>query len=127
TSLARSVTADLRQDLITDSPRWTSDNGLKTQLLIEAEVRLRALYHLQKSSGLHRVINATGVVLHTNLGRAPLSDAAREAMIEAAGYCSLEYDTITGGRGLRGARAEHLLVDLTGAEAALIVNNCAAA
>jgi L-seryl-tRNA(Ser) seleniumtransferase len=127
TSLARSVTADLRRELITDSSRWESDNGLKTQLLAEAELRLRALHHLQKSSGVRRVINATGVVLHTNLGRAPLSAAAREAIIEAAGYCSLEYDTITGERGLRGARAEHLLVDLTGAEAALIVNNCAAA
>jgi L-seryl-tRNA(Ser) seleniumtransferase len=127
TSLARSVTANLREELITDSSRWVSDNGLKTQLLAEAETRLRALHHLQKSSGVRRVINATGVVLHTNLGRAPLSDAARDAMIEAAGYCTLEYDTITGERGLRGARAEHLLVDLTGAEAALIVNNCAAA
>ena len=127
TSLARSVTADLRRELITDSARWISDNGLKSRLLTEAEERLRALHLLQKSSGVRRVINATGVVLHTNLGRAPLSDAAREAMIRAAGYCSLEYDTITGERGLRGARAENLLVDLTGAEAALIVNNCAAA
>jgi L-seryl-tRNA(Ser) seleniumtransferase len=127
TSLARRVTADLRQELLTDSSQWTSDHDLKTRLLAEAELRLGALHHLQKSSGVRRVINATGVVLHTNLGRAPLSDAAREAMIEAAGYCSLEYDTVTGERGLRGARAEHLLVDLTGAEAALIVNNCAAA
>jgi L-seryl-tRNA(Ser) seleniumtransferase len=127
TSLARSVTADLRRELITGSARWISDNGLKSRLLGEAEERLRALHLLQKSSGVRRVINATGVVLHTNLGRAPLSDAAREAMIRAAGYCSLEYDTITGERGLRGARAENLLVDLTGAEAALIVNNCAAA
>lgn len=127
TSLARSVTADLRRELITDSSRWIGGNGLKSRLLGEAELRLRALHLLQKSTGVRRVINATGVVLHTNLGRAPLSDAAREAMIRAAGYCSLEYDTISGERGLRGARAEHLLVDLTGAEAALIVNNCAAA
>src|SRR6185295_14621927 len=63
----------------------------------------------------------------TNLGRAPLSQAARDAMIEASGYCTLEYDTLTGARGLRGARAEELLTDLTGADAALIVNNCAAA
>ena len=126
-SLARIVAAGLRQELITDPSRWASDSGLKTQLAAEAELRLGALHHLQKSSGVRRVINATGVVLHTNLGRAPLSGAAREALIAAAGYCSLEYDTITGERGLRGARAEHLLVDLTGAQAALIVNNCAAA
>jgi L-seryl-tRNA(Ser) seleniumtransferase len=67
------------------------------------------------------------VVLHTNLGRAPLSEAAREAIAGVSGYCTLEYDTITGARGGRGARAEQLLVDLTGAEAALVVNNCAAA
>src|SRR5207302_5243701 len=80
------------------------------------------------SRGLRRVINATGVVLHTNLGRAPLSEAARRAIAEeAAGYCSLEYDLAKGERGRRGGRAEDLLMQLTGAEAALIVNNCAAA
>jgi L-seryl-tRNA(Ser) seleniumtransferase len=77
---------------------------------------------------LRRVVNATGVVLHTNLGRAPLSAAARERVArEAAGYCTLEYDTETGARGRRGARAEALLAELTGAEDALVVNNCAAA
>ena len=78
--------------------------------------------------GLRRVINASGVILHTNLGRAPLSDAARRRIAgEAAGYCTLEYDASTGERGRRGARVEQLLADLTGAEAALVVNNCAAA
>ena len=76
---------------------------------------------------MHRVINATGVILHTNLGRAPLSDAARRAIEEASGYCTLEYDATSGSRGRRGARAEDLLLELTGAQAALIVNNCAAA
>ncbi|HEY3582375.1 MAG TPA: L-seryl-tRNA(Sec) selenium transferase, partial [Pyrinomonadaceae bacterium] len=74
-----------------------------------------------------RVINATGVLLHTNLGRASLSAAARAAIAEAAGYCNLEYDVTTGTRGKRGARVEALLRDLTGAEDALVVNNCAAA
>jgi L-seryl-tRNA(Ser) seleniumtransferase len=73
------------------------------------------------------VINATGVVLHTNLGRAPLSVAARDAMIESSRYCTLEYDAASGSRGKRGARVESLLKDLTGAEDALVVNNCAAA
>ncbi len=93
----------------------------------EAERRLVDLHASQKATGLRRVINATGVILHTNLGRAPLSEAACQAMNVASGYCTLEYDIATGGRGRRGGRAEDLLVDLTGAEAALVVNNCAAA
>jgi L-seryl-tRNA(Ser) seleniumtransferase len=73
------------------------------------------------------VINATGVVVHTNLGRAPLAPQAREAMIAASGYCDLEYDLDTGGRGARAARLEPLLCDATGADAAYAVNNAAAA
>jgi L-seryl-tRNA(Ser) seleniumtransferase len=73
------------------------------------------------------VVNATGVVLHTNLGRAPLSPAAREAVAAAAGYASVEYDLVTGRRGRRGAVAETLLREATGAEAALAVNNAAGA
>jgi L-seryl-tRNA(Ser) seleniumtransferase len=77
---------------------------------------------------LRRVINATGVVLHTNLGRAPLSDAARQAVDAVArGYASLEFDLATGKRGERGAGVERWLTRLTGAESALIVNNGAAA
>ena len=83
---------------------------------------------MNHNAGIRRVINATGVILHTNLGRAPLSDSARDAVgREAAGYCTLEYDAVTGSRGKRAARAEELLVQLTGAEAALVVNNCASA
>jgi L-seryl-tRNA(Ser) seleniumtransferase len=82
----------------------------------------------EQRRGVRRVINATGVVIHTNLGRAPLSAAARRAITdEAAGYCTLEYDLATGKRGRRGRRAEELIIDLTGAGDALIVNNCAAA
>ena len=73
------------------------------------------------------VVNATGVVLHTNLGRAPLSAAARAAVAEAAGYASVEYDLAAGTRGRRGAAAEALLRAATGAEAALVVNNAAGA
>ena len=76
---------------------------------------------------LQKVINATGVILHTNLGRAPLSNEAREAVTAASGYCTLEYDLNTGGRGVRAPLAERLLADLTGAEDAVVVNNCAAA
>ncbi|MGH7651679.1 MAG: L-seryl-tRNA(Sec) selenium transferase [Gemmatimonadaceae bacterium] len=77
---------------------------------------------------LRRVVNATGIVLHTNLGRAPLADAAIEAIAETAGgFSNLEYDLQTGQRGSRYSHCVGLLVQLTGAQDALVVNNCAAA
>ncbi len=77
---------------------------------------------------LRPVINATGVIIHTNLGRAPLSASAQRAISEvASGYSSLEYDLRQGSRGSRDVHAEDLLVRLTGAESALVVNNNAAA
>jgi L-seryl-tRNA(Ser) seleniumtransferase len=110
------------------SPDATQNQELlRATYLEEAERRLVNAHKAETNSGLGRVINATGVILHTNLGRAPLSAAARRAVAEAAGYCSLEYDLASGERGRRGARAEDLLVQLTGAEGALVVNNCAAA
>jgi L-seryl-tRNA(Ser) seleniumtransferase len=77
---------------------------------------------------LRRVINATGVVLHTNLGRAPLADSAVEAIADiASGFSNLEYDLESGARGSRYSHCVSLLQKLTGAEDALVVNNCAAA
>ena len=76
---------------------------------------------------LRRVINATGVVLHTNLGRAPLSDAAIAAIRDASGTVSVEYDLERGTRGERHGHAARLLADATGAEDAVVVNNGAAA
>jgi L-seryl-tRNA(Ser) seleniumtransferase len=74
------------------------------------------------------VINATGVILHTNLGRAPLSKAAIQAIASlSSGYLTLEFDLAKGTRGSRELHAEALLTRLTGAEAALVVNNNAAA
>jgi len=131
--LARQVTEDLRRELkkaerLSGSAVDSRENHSREHLLREAENRLAAAYQNELSRRLRRLINATGVILHTNLGRAPLSEAARRAISEdAAGYCTLEYDLTKGERGRRGARAEDLLAQLTGAEAALIVNNCAAA
>jgi L-seryl-tRNA(Ser) seleniumtransferase len=77
---------------------------------------------------LRRVINATGIVLHTNLGRAPLAAAALDAIgTIAAGYSNLELDLDRGARGSRYVHCASLLRELTGAEGALVVNNCAAA
>ncbi|HUF74679.1 MAG TPA: L-seryl-tRNA(Sec) selenium transferase [Longimicrobiales bacterium] len=79
-------------------------------------------------ASLRSVINATGVVLHTNLGRAPLAASAAEAMLAAArGYTNLEFDLEAGERGSRYVHCVALLTELTGAEDALVVNNAAAA
>ncbi|MBV9928629.1 MAG: L-seryl-tRNA(Sec) selenium transferase [Acidobacteria bacterium] len=125
TVLARAVTDELREELRSASDPF---DGARESLLAEAARRLKLSAERERARGVRRVINATGVVLHTNLGRAPLSEAARRAVAEeAAGYCTLEYDTETGARARRGARTDSLLAELTGAEDALVVNNCAAA
>ena len=83
---------------------------------------------VSEQRSLRPAINATGVALHTNLGRAPLADSARAAVADvAAGYSNLEYDTSTGTRGSRYVHCAALLRELTGAEDALVVNNGAAA
>jgi L-seryl-tRNA(Ser) seleniumtransferase len=87
------------------------------EILTTVSQRLHAL----GTPGLHRVVNATGVLLHTNLGRASLSEAA------TAGQCNLEFDLDSGHRGSRNDHIEPILCQLTGAEAALVVNNNAAA
>ena len=87
-------------------------------------VRVRAWQRGQ----LRRVINATGIALHTNLGRAPWASAAIDAVKRVAeGYCNLEIDLHSGERGGRGDGAVQWLLELTGAEAAMVVNNCSAA
>src|ERR671911_55461 len=87
-----------------------------------------AASRLLTGRGLRRVVNATGVVLHTNLGRSVLSERAALAAYDAAtGYSNLEYDLRSGSRGSRYDHAVSLLRELTGAEDALVVNNCAGA
>jgi L-seryl-tRNA(Ser) seleniumtransferase len=127
TAIAREVIEEIRSEIQSNVFPPGLSNASKDTLFGEALQRIQTLCRQDASSGLRRVINATGVILHTNLGRAPLSDTARKAVIEAAGYCTLEFDPATGKRGKRGARAEELLTQLTGAEAALVVNNCASA
>jgi L-seryl-tRNA(Ser) seleniumtransferase len=93
-------------------------------LLTAARRNLTSALSTQRSA----LINATGVIIHTNLGRAPLSAAAQQAMLAVAqGYTPLEFDIRTGERGRRAAEAETVICEVTGAEAALVVNNCAAA
>lgn len=123
--LAQVVVSGLRSEI---QDRVSPLIGLGAdELLAEANSRILRKFGSDGRSRTQRVINATGVVIHTNLGRAPLSENARRAMADAAGYCSLEYDIEVGSRGHRGKCAEELLIELTSAEGAIVVNNCAAA
>jgi len=119
---ARAAVADMREALAAgqggDDPRSPAAYARAAErALAEADV-----------PSLRRVVNATGVVLHTNLGRAPLAAAAVEAMVAAAqDYTNLEYDLDRGERGSRYVHCVQLLGELTGAQGALVVNNAAAA
>jgi L-seryl-tRNA(Ser) seleniumtransferase len=94
----------------------------------DLEARLQAELSALRAPSLRRVLNATGVVVHTNLGRAPLPEAAIEhAAAMSRGYSNLEYDLAAGARGSRQDHAARILRRLTGAEAAIVVNNNAAA
>jgi L-seryl-tRNA(Ser) seleniumtransferase len=101
------------------------DSSFSQTSLVDGVIAdLEAARHLS----LNRAINATGIIIHTNLGRSCLAPEAIEAMSQIAGsYSNLEFDLSSGKRGSRHAHAEALICQLTGAEAALVVNNCAAA
>jgi L-seryl-tRNA(Ser) seleniumtransferase len=117
-SVARAELAERRRQLLAGAV--PEGETLEDDLLERAAARLRP--------SLRRVLNATGVIVHTNLGRAPLSAGARAAVARAAaGYSNLELDLAQGGRGSRRTHVEALLCELTGAEAAIAVNNCAGA
>jgi L-seryl-tRNA(Ser) seleniumtransferase len=123
TRVAREVTESLRTEIL--SGHLVAEEDLSIEKL-EIEVCAAAAMLMRPS--LVKVINATGVVLHTNLGRSPLSIDALDAVKEASGgYCNLEYDVESGERGSRQHHLEELLRSLTGASAAYAVNNNAAA
>lgn len=121
------VTACLRQVVSSarDALRQGNDSAGRQDVLVS---QAKVLLKKYNQPSLRRVINATGVVLHTNLGRAPLCQRARECVDGIMeGYSTLEYDVASGERGSRYAHVEKPLCSLTGAEEALVVNNNAAA
>lgn len=123
TSALRSLLDEVRVDLLNDQrcelPDFTSGAFFSD---VERTIELG------RETSLRRVINATGIVIHTNLGRAPLAREAVEAIgTVAASYSNLEFDLETAGRGSRYDHVEALICELTGAEGAVVVNNCAAA
>jgi L-seryl-tRNA(Ser) seleniumtransferase len=122
----REILSEMRREIV------SANGAAKTPADSEAiageiESRLNARFGQRRQSRTQRVINATGVVLHTNLGRAPLSLRAIEAITAASGYCNIEYELDTGRRGKRGSELGAMLRELTGCQAAAVVNNCAAA
>lgn len=119
TTTIRSVLANARQQIAAGQPAPTAE-----QVVAAVAEELEQI----TQPSLRPVINATGVIIHTNLGRAPLSEAACAAITAVAGgYNNLEYDLAAGERGSRHDHARRLLAELTGAEDALVVNNNAAA
>lgn len=110
------IRTDILSEVVVEAPNY---GDIIEQILKRA---------MQKSPIIKRTINATGIVLHTNLGRAPMANVAAQAAYNAAlGYCNLEYDLQTGQRGSRISGLEDAIINVTGTEAAVAVNNNAAA
>lgn len=134
---AKALCAEFGRKAVTGTLRDTLE-GLRALIVADASTGVPDVQTIvacvgeklvsRSRSGLRRAINATGIILHTNLGRAPLAAEALAAVAAvAAGYCNLEFDLETGRRGSRTQTLEALLCELTAAEAALAVNNGAAA
>ena len=120
----RDEASALRDQLVQSNIEVQDTEEATSYILQHIEARIQRTL----APSLQPVINATGVIVHTNLGRAPLSSAALARLTETAGgYSNLEYDVVSGQRGARTAHAVALLRQLTGAETAIVVNNNAAA
>jgi L-seryl-tRNA(Ser) seleniumtransferase len=110
----------VREEILGGRVAGFTDDSLAADAIARARARMRP--------SLHPLINATGIIVHTNLGRSLLCEDALRAVADVAGaYSTLEYDVASGERGSRHAHVERLICELTGAEAALAVNNNAAA
>ena len=123
--VCRAVVSDLREHILSGA------GNLKEWRMLPGEQvadRVRGQVELLHQPRLRRVVNATGIILHTNLGRSPLCPQAVAAIVEVSrGYSNLEFDLQQGRRGLRYDHVQGILCTLTGAEDALVVNNNAAA
>jgi L-seryl-tRNA(Ser) seleniumtransferase len=127
--VTRAAVADLRSRIAGDEK--FSGTSVAAVLITDPaalEIQIRAIVERLLAHSLQQVINATGVILHTNLGRAPLPEAVADGLRNTATrYSNLEYDLEAGERGNRDAHTSAMLERLAGAEAAIVVNNCAAA
>jgi len=124
TDMVRQVIDHLRQEMVVGNMNGETREALTAWVIENVQANLRQ----NVSPKLKRVVNATGIILHTNLGRAPLPQEAIDQMVSIAGrYCNVEIDLESGQRGSRTDLVESLLCQLTGAEAAAVVNNNAAA
>ena len=126
-ALPRPIAAEVVKRLVAEAKDALKSSG-KTLTRAELIERIHSSLKREKRREVSRVINATGIVVHTNLGRAPLSESIfTEIMKTVVGYGNIEFDMDKGVRGKRGTACESYLAMLSGSEAATVVNNCAAA